>query len=144
MGLSSLHIGFNLGDGRTLPVASDSINFVFSFDSLVHADADVLDAYLMECARVLHKQHGTGFIHHSNCQGRYWRGTSTADSVLAGCEKAGLHCYVQEITPWVHEQDILLDCFTSFGIAPRGPSVRVTTDLLKEANHAKRLAQLYR
>lgn len=37
----------------------------------------------------------------------------------------------------------LTDCFTFFGKADRGGPKIVTTDVLAEANHAKRLAALY-
>lgn len=132
----------HIGDGSTLPVENRSIDFVFSFDSLVHADADVLDAYLKECARVL-RPGGAGFLHHANCGPRHFRGTATADSVLRGCRMAGLHCHVQELTPWVHEQDVLMDCFTSFGTVSRGPHKRVVTDLLRETRLAKHIFDLY-
>jgi ubiquinone/menaquinone biosynthesis C-methylase UbiE len=53
-------------DGRTIPVADDaSVDFVFSFDSLVHAEANILHSYLQEIARVL-KPTGAAFLHHSN------------------------------------------------------------------------------
>ena len=137
-------VDVHLGSGSDLPVKDDSIDFVFSFDSLVHADVDVLNAYLMESARVLHETRGLGFIHHANQAGpRHCRGTATADSVLQGCQKAGLHCYSQELTPWVHEQDGLMDCFTYFGKAPGDLYQRVVTDVLAEANYAKKLAALY-
>lgn len=134
----------HLGSGTDLPVPSDFIDFVFSFDSLVHADQDTLDAYLMECSRAL-KDDGVGFIHHANMEsGRHWRGKASADGIRAGLAKAGLHCYVQEISTWVHEQDLgLTDCFTFFGKDDRGGPKCVTTDVLAEANQAKRLASLY-
>ena len=82
-------VSVHLNDGKTLPVENESIDFLFSFDSLVHADLDVLDAYIQESARVLHRTEGLGFIHHANMPGtRHWRGTATADSVLASCQKA--------------------------------------------------------
>jgi ubiquinone/menaquinone biosynthesis C-methylase UbiE len=57
---------FVANDGRSLPmIANGSIDFVFSFDSLVHSEADVIDAYIAELARVLAPD-GIGFIHHSN------------------------------------------------------------------------------
>ena len=60
------HIEYHVNDGRTLPmVAERSVDFVFSFDSLVHVDADVIESYLSELGRVL-KPGGAGFIHHSN------------------------------------------------------------------------------
>jgi len=38
---------------------------VFSFDSLVHVEADSISSYLRECARILSPD-GAAFIHHSN------------------------------------------------------------------------------
>jgi hypothetical protein len=46
-------------------VADSSIDFAFSFDSLVHVEAEVLHDYLTELARVL-KADGVAFLHHSN------------------------------------------------------------------------------
>jgi 2-polyprenyl-3-methyl-5-hydroxy-6-metoxy-1,4-benzoquinol methylase len=57
---------FHVNDGRSLSVVADnSIDFVFSFDSLVHAEKDVLETYLEQLATKL-KPDGAGFIHHSN------------------------------------------------------------------------------
>lgn len=57
---------FFANDGKSLPMIADgSIDFVFSFDSLVHAESDVIDAYMAELSRVLAPD-GVGFIHHSN------------------------------------------------------------------------------
>jgi ubiquinone/menaquinone biosynthesis C-methylase UbiE len=59
-------MSFYVNDGKSLAMAGDaSIDFIFSFDSLVHVEAAVIDAYLAEFARVLAPQ-GTAFIHHSN------------------------------------------------------------------------------
>jgi hypothetical protein len=53
-------------DGKSLAAVADaSIDFAFSFDSLVHAEIDVIDAYLWGLSRKL-TQNGTAFIHHSN------------------------------------------------------------------------------
>src|SRR5262249_3583342 len=47
------HLHFEVGDGRMLSMVADtSIDFAFSFDSLVHAEADVLETYAVELARV--------------------------------------------------------------------------------------------
>ena len=60
------HIEYHVNDGRSLAfIADGSVDFVFTFDSLVHVDADVVEAYLGEINRIL-KHDGTGFIHHSN------------------------------------------------------------------------------
>lgn len=57
---------FHVNNGVSLGmVADESVDFAFSFDSLVHAEADVIDAYLSELSRVLNP-HGTAFLHHSN------------------------------------------------------------------------------
>lgn len=63
---SAGHGRFFVNDGRSLPmVADNSIDFVFSFDSLVHAEAEIIKAYLSELSRVMAPQ-GIGFLHHSN------------------------------------------------------------------------------
>jgi ubiquinone/menaquinone biosynthesis C-methylase UbiE len=63
---SEPHMNFYVNDGTSLSAIPDnSIDFVFSFDSLVHAEKDVIAAYLSQFARKL-TAHGVGFIHHSN------------------------------------------------------------------------------
>ncbi len=60
------HGRFFVNDGRSLAmVADNSIDFVFSFDSLVHVEAEIIKAYLVELSRVMAPQ-GIGFLHHSN------------------------------------------------------------------------------
>ena len=45
---------FEVNDGHSLPMVEDSsIDFAFSFDSLVHVEAETLAGYLSELARVL-------------------------------------------------------------------------------------------
>src|SRR5207248_6740177 len=62
---SSSHITYHVNDGKSLAMIADrSIDFVFSFDSLVHAEADVIAAYLGQLARKL-APNGAGFFHHS-------------------------------------------------------------------------------
>ena len=57
---------FEVNDGHSLPMVEDSsIDFAFSFDSLVHVEAETLAGYLGELARVL-KPDGVAFLHHSN------------------------------------------------------------------------------
>lgn len=63
---SSSNISYFVNDGKSLEMVPDnSIDFVFSFDSLVHADEDVIEAYVSQLATKLTKD-GVGFIHHSN------------------------------------------------------------------------------
>ena len=60
------HIAYHVNDGVSLEMVPDgSIDFVFSFDSLVHTELEVLRGYLLQIARKL-TPNGVGFIHHSN------------------------------------------------------------------------------
>jgi SAM-dependent methyltransferase len=124
------NIEYHVNDGKSLAMIPDgSVDFVFSFDSLVHAEADVLGAYLEQLSKKL-KADGAGFIHHSNA-GEYrsafrmfnriqrpwmlrkalkqmgliesdeWRAhTMTATLFAKQCEAAGLQCITQELIPW--------------------------------------------
>lgn len=49
-------------------IPDDTVTFVYSFDSMVHFDSDVVRAYLGEFRRVL-KAGGQGFCHYSNYTG---------------------------------------------------------------------------
>jgi ubiquinone/menaquinone biosynthesis C-methylase UbiE len=63
---SDTHLQFHVNDGRSLAaVPDDSINFVYSFDSLVHVEKEVMEGYLTQLSRKL-KSDGVGFLHHSN------------------------------------------------------------------------------
>lgn len=80
------HATFAVNDGKTLPMIGDeSIDFIFSFDSLVHVEADVIGSYLREFSRVL-RPDGVAFIHHSNA-GIYSRSALLRD-VLARATKS--------------------------------------------------------
>ena len=60
------HIRYHVNDGRSLDMVPDgTIDLVFSFDSLVHAEADVMQGYVHQIARKLTPE-GVGIIHHSN------------------------------------------------------------------------------
>jgi ubiquinone/menaquinone biosynthesis C-methylase UbiE len=57
---------FFVNDGHSLPMVADSsVDFAFSFDSLVHVELETLGDYLTELSRVL-KPDGVAFLHHSN------------------------------------------------------------------------------
>lgn len=58
-------VSYVLTDGTTLPGVPDgSVDFIWSFDSFVHMEREVIDAYLAEFARVL-KPGGSFLIHHA-------------------------------------------------------------------------------
>ena len=60
------HMTFHVNDGKSLDMIRDnSVDFAFSFDSLVHADDDVLEAYVAQLSRKL-SDDGVAFLHHSN------------------------------------------------------------------------------
>ncbi len=64
--VSCEHASFFQNDGRTLGMVEDrSVDFAFTFDSLVHADEATLSSYVKELARTLTPD-GVAFIHHSN------------------------------------------------------------------------------
>jgi SAM-dependent methyltransferase len=125
------NLEYHVNDGRSLDMVDDgSIDFAFSFDSLVHAESDVLEAYVSGLARKL-KPDGIGLLHHSNA-GEYralsalarrtperprrrlvragamidvyaWRAeTVTAVKVAQQCASAGLACVSQEKISWEH------------------------------------------
>jgi len=111
------HIEYIVNDGASLEMVPDrSVDFIFSFDSLVHAEADAVSAYVAQAARKL-KPGGGGFVHHSNLRAfahprtgeirhfvtkRNWRAESmAADTFRDACEKAGLACCSQELINWI-------------------------------------------
>lgn len=63
---SQKHISYHVNDGKSLDMIPDeSVDFVFSFDSLVHAESNVFQDYLVQLKRKL-TPGGAAWIHHSN------------------------------------------------------------------------------
>lgn len=131
---SSQNISYYVNDGKSLEMVEDgSIDFVYSFDSLVHAEADVVEEYLNQIATKL-KSNGVGFIHHSNLKDysnlkylprklrtmiRYGKTSWRADTVNAElfeqlCKNAKLHCVSQELINWDTHGLFLTDTFSIF------------------------------
>jgi SAM-dependent methyltransferase len=166
------NITYHVNDGRSLDMVADSsIDFAFSFDSLVHAESDVLRDYLAQLARKLTPD-GVGFVHHSNI-GRYrrltalarrapvrhlerlvragalvnlpaWRAESvTAASFARQCEQAGLACVAQELIAWEHGR-YLIDALSVF--TPRGSRWERPLEIVRNplfTDEARRMARLY-
>ncbi len=165
------HLEYHVNDGRSLDAIADaSIDFVFSFDSLVHADAFTMRSYCFEIARTL-RVGGAGFLHHSNLGAyRRWllakraivslcRGNSrignllihdsmrardmTADRMARYCREAGLACTGQEIVPWEGSRRPI-DCFTVFTKEGTGirqaPRVVVNRRFMQEADASRKSA----
>ena len=137
------NITYVVNDGRSLDTVPDnSIDFAFSFDSLVHCEKDVIAAYLNEIARTL-KPDGVGFVHHSNI-GAYsrlldvfnalpsrfhlkgafsrlasldvsaWRAPSMSAATFPElCEDANVDCISHELINWHHGR-CMIDAISVF------------------------------
>ena len=168
------HIQYYVNDGTSLSMIPDgSTDFVFSFDSLVHANEFVIDAYLSQLPRILNIN-GVAFIHHSNL-GEYnemyskvrkvpkleqllskigilekklfWRDFSVdSKKVELLAEKYGLKCISQETVLWGTKKTFI-DCMT---IIVRSDSPIVVpnrmfknANFMQEAHNLLQLSRLY-
>lgn len=112
---------FVTNDGVSLAAAEDgSIDFLFSFDSLVHAEFEVFEGYIPEILRVL-APGGVAFIHHSNLaqgtmgpgQHDHSRAKTVSGERLSGfIEQSGGKVLVRETISWIDAD--LIDCLTTF------------------------------
>jgi SAM-dependent methyltransferase len=144
---------FFVNDGASLSMVADaSIDFAFSFDSLVHVEAPQIQSYLEELARTL-TPGGAAFLHHSNLGAyadarsgsvpafvveRHWRATTmSARAFRIASAAAGLRCVSQEIINWIgRDTEVdrhqlpgphlpLTDCLSVVVREPAGAPVRV-------------------
>lgn len=147
------HVGFHLNDGKSLDAVEDaSVDFAFSWDSLVHADIQVISAYLDGMTRKL-KPGAYAFLHHSNLAryvdpgsgsvtvpNEHWRDpTVSAALVQDKCREVGLACVSQELVQWLSEDWI--DCFSvgRNAAADRPTEVLTHPDFAAEYAYLKRL-----
>jgi len=158
------HVQCYRNDGRSLPMIPDaSIDFVFTFDSLVHTKREVIDAYLRELGKKL-KNGGKGFIHHSNF-GEYadsfrerlsdgiakplikmkildWAHHRSPDMTAALfrtlCVENGLRCLSQELINWRGQR--LIDCFSV--IVRSGDAAQVPTRVIRNPNFMREAAEI--
>jgi SAM-dependent methyltransferase len=167
------NITYVVNDGSSLDAIPDSsIDFVFSVDSLVHADSSTLESYLAQLPRILSAE-GAAFIHHSNL-GAYPAGfrrlaqtrsieralrrlglieylhvrdpSVSAQHVAAYVAPLGLQCIAQELTRWLTRRT-WIDC-TSTIVRADGPHARENrvlrnAGLRREAAYLKSLSTLY-
>jgi hypothetical protein len=138
-------------------IEDSSVDFVFSWDSLVHCESDVMYAYLNALARKM-RPHGVGFLHHSHIgayrnretgelsvENKHGRGeTMSAELFRKYCKDVGLQPVAQEIIGW--GGTVLTDCFSVF--INRENSVTETCiyenpDFMREALTLKKISQLY-
>ncbi|HLY44293.1 MAG TPA: class I SAM-dependent methyltransferase [Stellaceae bacterium] len=116
---TATHAAFILNDGVSLDSVPDgSIDLVFSFDSLVHAELQVLAGYT---SHILSKLTATGvaFLHHSNAASvgelgwEHGRGLSVSNENVAELvSQSGGKILIQEIINW--GGGAMLDCLTLF------------------------------
>lgn len=155
------HARFVRGDGRSLDFLEDaSIDFAFSFDSLVHADDVALTGYVGDLATKL-RPGAYAFLHHSNI-GEYVNDgggeptvpnpefrdpTVSAESFRGLSAGAGLDCIAQEIINWhsPHYTDCISLCRRPEEPAePRaGTVVARHPDMAVEEAAFKRLHEIY-
>ena len=166
------HVEYHVNDGRSLAMVDDgSIDFAFSFDSLVHADPDVLGGYVEQLATKLTPD-GVGFVHHSNLgtqrtlaqlawriperQRRLvvragllpdvyaWRSEAmTASMFAAQCDAAGLVVVSQETISWQHGPYLIdaLSVIARKGSVHDRPPARLRNPLF--GWEARRMRRLY-
>lgn len=110
---------FFVNSGSDFPgILDNSTDFVFSFDSLVHCESDVIEGYISEIERVL-RPGGYAFLHHSNLKmygisgkdNQHCRGESvSAEFVRDICLNRQLDTQIQELVSW--QSEICQDCFS--------------------------------
>jgi len=117
------HALFVQNDGLSLKCAPpEDFDLVFSFDSLIHAELDVLSHYIPQILQKLAPA-GVGFIHHSNflsagdvLPGPHYRATTvSADIISKLITNHGGKVLIQELVNWCGST--LHDCLTLFGNA---------------------------
>lgn len=154
------HMSFHLNDGKSLEmIEDDSINFVFSHDSLVHAEADVLESYLKQLAQKL-VVGGTGYFHFSNFRKVRELEASTGANAVANthgraenmsgeqfssfCKDSGLALLTLEIIDWGPQES---DALGIFARLPAGAwpetKVAVNSEFMAEASRLRKLSLLY-
>ncbi len=168
------NLDFFVNNGKSLDMLEDnSVDFIFSFDSLFHADESVIDAYFSQFPRIMEKN-GAAFIHHSNLgeymekyrkirkipklqgllkrtgildRNLHWREPGV-DAVKAAsiADKYGLQCISQELVLWGIKKTFI-DCISVIvkKDSDKAMPVRVfrNKDFMNEAKNLSRLSFLY-
>jgi 2-polyprenyl-3-methyl-5-hydroxy-6-metoxy-1,4-benzoquinol methylase len=147
-------IAYVVNDGKSLEAVDDSsVDFAFSWDSLVHVELDVMEAYLSGLAQKL-KPGSCAFLHHSNvgafaakvshipAEDLHWRARSvSAEDIQAACERAGMECLAQERLSW--GGGALTDCFSLLR-RPKDAAARVRPQVVTHLAFHSEVAHLSR
>jgi 2-polyprenyl-3-methyl-5-hydroxy-6-metoxy-1,4-benzoquinol methylase len=119
---SSTRTHFFKNDGRSLAMIPDgSIDFVFSYDSLVHVELDVMGEYIWQICQKLTPT-GAAFLHHSNAMGESVDAQEVAEGARGASVSASLvkqliedcsgRVLIQEEINWIRKSRT--DCMTTF------------------------------
>ena len=170
---SSSHISYYVNDGLSLSMIPDNtVDFAFSFDSLVHVDNTVMAQYIAQLSRKL-VRNGVAFIHHSNLgeysnqlrlhkipkiqhvlkrlgvieESFHWRDPSvTAAQIAHHARENGLRCTSQEIVNWGTKK-ALIDCMSTMvkedSIWSRENRIFRNPSFMNEGIYLSELARLY-
>ncbi len=134
------HSTFIRNDGFSLDQVPGKFDFIFSFDSLVHAEMDVVEAYVPQLLELL-TDSGVAFIHHSNYEASgasdniHNRAPSVSAHGFARCVlDAGGAMLRQEIINWGDSKE-LIDCMSLFvrSTNSRWPGPRLNPRFWEEA-----------
>lgn len=140
---------FFKNDGLSLSDASGQYDFVFSFDSLVHADTEVFNTYIPAILKIL-THDGVAFIHHSNFRDSgetsnvHHRSEDVSAAIVRGIvERNGGAVAVQETINW--GSDRLIDCLTIFarGASQDQPVIFANDKFMDEASNTKLVIDRY-
>lgn len=171
---TATNISYFVNDGRSLDMVPDnSMDLIFSFDSLVHAEPDTIAAYLVQFSRKL-SAHGVGIIHHSNLgehqeyinelsqipegvknrliasgdlESCHFRAHGMTATFLEDiCNQIGLRCIGQEKFPWYNGKRAI-DCMSVFtrhnSRFVRQNTVIVNNLFMQDAERISKLSKIY-
>lgn len=143
------NIKYIVNDGKKLTgIPNDSVDFVFSWGTLVHCDDDVVKSYIFEAKRVL-KDNGNAFFHYSslilpdNESKKFgFSKTMTAEKFVSFCKEAGVSCNYQEI----FDADLNTQACISF-FTKRNKELKTKVfnnkDFYREIINLKRVSEAY-
>lgn len=164
-------VSYHLTNGRSLQFLSEnSIDFAFSFESLIHTELEDLESYLQDLSGKL-KADSKVFLHHSNL-GSYhsyfkniarlpkavrelliarqvldsneWRAPSvTHQNFEKAAISKGFSVLSQELVPWGGRR--LTDCFSTLKLGPSDAQNNVVENpvFIERAREIRGLSKLY-
>jgi SAM-dependent methyltransferase len=152
------NIKYFVNDGLHLDMIEDkSIDFIFSFDSLVHVDEFTMKSYIKEISKKLSKN-GIAFLHHSNLKSviacpekikqQHLRDNSVDFNLVKKyCGLNNLKCISQELINWDCSSEYLIDCFTLITTEENDLNkiykLFENNKFMEESQIAKKLSKIY-